>query len=222
MVDIDFSNLFPKKETGMSIVWSGVDIDNIIKTPPLKRGDTGKFHIPISIGEKKHIIILTSAQLLAGPKHFSTMFYDCFGKRVYIEKDDWDHLIEVLPEVAKAGDPEETAAVMAGHQLFEQIANNFEVTTDKTYIGKRGGCNRLVEHSPHGETWYVLPSAAVSELINELPIKASHEDISQAMTTCNLKKENTPPVNVGGKSIRCWWFSVDMLKEINPDIGVAK
>lgn len=198
-------------------------IEKVVKTPPLKTGDTGRFHIIFKDDNTTQTIVLTAAQLLDGPGKFTTLFFDVFGQILFASKKEWPTFALHIAQIAVPGKPDETAAVMAGNLLFENIANTMEVTTDKTYIGKRAGCNRLVEHSPHSEIWYVLPSAAVSELITELPIKANHEDISQAMTAGGLKKANTGPVKpAGGKSIRCWWFSSDKLKEINPDMGVSK
>ena len=198
----------------------GVVVDlvvEIIKTPAIKTGGTGRYHIHFN---NEKTIVLGAGQLLQGPGRFCTLFFDKFEVPLKVEKEEWPEFVKWVATCATPGKPEETAAVMAGHLLFEEIAT-LKVTSDKLHIEKRVGCNRLVEHSPHKKTWYVLPSAAVADMISELPCKARQEDISQAMTTCNLKKENTLPVNVGGKSIRCWWFSVEKLKEVNPEIVVS-
>lgn len=223
MADTDTtSNPFSKEDQSVNMGIIVDMIENIVKTPPLKMGDTGKYHIYLKDRNNTKSIVLSAAQLLEGPGKFSTLFFDTFGDILYATKKEWPTFVKYVATQATPGKPEETAAVMAGHMMFEQIAHTMETTSDKKHLIKRGACNRLVEHIPHGEKWYVLPSAAVSDIINELPIKATHDDISQAMAACGLKKENTALVKVDGMPIRCWWFSVDKLREINSDMGVSK
>ena len=137
----------------------------------------------------------------------------------YADKKKWPTFVKYVATQATPGKPEETAAVMAGHMLFENIAHTMDITNDKKQLLNREVCNRLVVHTPHGEKWFVLPSAAVSEIINDLPIKATHDDISQAMTACGMKKANTALIKVDGKPVRCWYFSAEKLQEINPGLG---
>jgi len=189
-------------------------IETVIKTPPLKMGDTGRFHIHTKAG---NTLILTAAQLLEGPGKFSTLFFDNFGEILFATKKEWPTFVKYIAKIAIPGNPDETAAVMAGNLFFEKIALTMETTEDKTHLLKRDQCSRLVEHRPQNELYYVLPSAAVSDIINDLPVKANHDDISQAMTVLGLKREKTHTVRVSEKNpIRCWWFIAEKIKEINP------
>lgn len=199
-------------------------IGTITKTPPIKSGDTGRFHFPIKHGDTIHTIVLTTGQLLKGHGLFSTLYTDATQMRLYVSKTtkEWDRFINWVMEVAVPGEVDETPAVMASYQIFETIAHTMEATTDKKPLTNLENCNRLVEHISKGETWYVLPSSTVLAIINELSIKVTNTDISQAMTACNLKKANTALVKVEGTPIRCWWFSASKLKEYNPSFGVLK
>lgn len=216
-------NPFQKEDLSVNMEIVVDMIEKVVKTPPLKTGDTGRFHFYLMDGGDTHTIVLTSAQLLDGPRKFSTLFFDVFGQILFATKKEWPEFVKYIAKKAVPGKPDETTAVMAGNLLFENITNTMEITDDKNQLLKRNQCNRLVEHSLHGELWYVLPSAAASELIAELPIKASHSEISQAMTASGYKRENTNLVKVTGeKPIRCWWFYAEKIKEINPDAGVSK
>lgn len=199
----------------------GVVVDlviEIVKTPAIKTGGTGRYHIHFN---NEKTIVLGAGQLLQGPGRFCTLFFDKFEVPLKVEKEEWPEFVKWVATQATPGKPEETAAVMAGHLLFEEIAT-LKVTSDKSHIEKRVGCNRLVEHTHLRELWYVLPSAAVADMISELPMKVSPESVSQAMAADNLKKKNTHSIKVNGKPVRCWWFNVEKLKESNPTIELSK
>ena len=198
-------------------------IDKIVQTLPVKQGDTGNFHIYLKNGNETIPIVLTGSQLLQGPGKFCTLFFVYFGTILYATKEEWPTFVKYVSSIAVIGAPEETPAVMAGNLLFENFAYTMEVTTDKKHLEKRDACNFLVEHSPHGEKWYVFPASAVSAHIDELPIKAAHSDITQAMTASGLKLPSSPKVKPpNGKPVNCWWFNVEKLREINPNLGVEQ
>ena len=213
-------NPFQKEDMSVNMKIVVDMIEKVVKTPPLKTGDTGRFHIYLRDGASTQTIVLTSAQLFGGPGKFSTLFFDVFGQILFATKKEWPDFLKYVSALSVPGKPEETAAVMAGHLVSEKIATTWEVTDDKSYISRRETCSRLVVHVVHGITYYVVPSAAMMELIAELPIKVSQEDVSQAMTACGMKISNTKPVTPNNKtSVRCWWFIPDKLKELNKKLG---
>lgn len=198
-------------------------IGTIIKTPSTKQGETGKYHIPIKYGERTQDIVLSTAQLLSNHNNFSTIFTDLFNKKLFVnEKDkEWYRFTDWVLESAVPGEPDDTPAVMAGHMLFERIVSLTNISDDKTKLLEGETCDFLVEHMPQNELWYVIPGGAVHTMADDLPIKADHGHISQAMTVCGYKRKNTHDVKVFGKPIRCWWFKVDKVKEYIGDGGNA-
>lgn len=197
-------------------------IDKIVQTLPVKTGDTGKFHIYMKNEGTTTPLVLTGAQLLEGPGKFSTLFFVYFGKILYAEKKEWPKFVVFVSNSAIKGELEETDAMIAANNLFEHIAHEIKVSKDKTELLKFKMCNRLVEHTPHDKKWFVMPSSAITEFISELPIKASQSDISQAMTLCGFKDKDNGSVKVKTMPIKCWWFSVEKILEINPDIEVLQ
>lgn len=197
-------------ETTLSVI---VDmIQKVIKTPSMKTGDTGRFHIYID----GHDLTLTATQLAQGPGRFKTLFFDAFGKILYAKNEQWPKFAECIAEVAKPGDLEETAAVMAGDLLFERIATTMDLTDDKNELLKRENCRILVQHKPNEELYLCLPASVISEMIAELPIKASIEDISEAMTARGYKRAKTHGIKTGSVAVRSWWFIYSKILEHQP------
>lgn len=196
-------------------------VGKVIKTPALKMGDTGRYHIPINFNNTVKTITLSTAHLMGGHKPFSTQFTDLFGKRLFFKKDnEWFQFFDWLIEIAEEGEPDETPAMVAGYMLIEEMASRWKVSTDKTPLKDGDGCRELIEHAPHGETYYVVPSGAIGCVLDELPGNVPLTDVSQALTVAGYKVKNTAPVTPkGATSIRCWWFIVDKMKEINQTLG---
>lgn len=189
-------------QTTLSTVMSWIiEDDNITKTQPLKEGQTGTYHILI----KGKILSITAAALMSGQGAFNTQFFDIFS--IVLPKDKkWARFIEYIAQKAKDGGLEETNAGMAADSIFETVCNDFEITQDKQDLLDRDGCCKLVEHNPHGELFYVLPSGVITSLYKETQIPTTLADVSQAMTAKGYKFKKTYDVNVGGKFVRCWYF----------------
>jgi hypothetical protein len=183
-------------------------IDKVVKSPSIKNGETGVYHIFVNGAD----IAINSAQLTKGPGRFRTLYFDTFGKLPYIAKEEWPVFVEYIAGIAETGEYEETAAIMAADLLFEEMINSFEIVPDKEVLLNRDNCYYFVEHNPHGELFYVVPSATITELLNEIKIKAPLEDVSEAMVARGYKKRNTHSVKVTGVPIRCWWFLESTIK----------
>lgn len=211
--DNPFTQKNTQNETSMETVANS--ICEVSYAPPTKAGTTGTYHIKF---EKNQTISLTTAQMAGGPKHFKTMFQDVFKKRLFVNKEfkEWDNFVDWIMSNAVEVQPEETAAVMAGKMLFEKIVNEMEITDDRNEISGRRDCNKLVIHKPHDIMWYVLPSSAIYEIIEDLPIAANPADVSQAMTACGFKQKNNMDVKVKNKPITCWWFVAAKVNEHSP------
>lgn len=198
-------------------------LGEIINTPPLKTGDSGVYYIKIKNGDTTKTIALSAAQLLKGPGTFCTSFFVAFKKILFATVDDWPTFVKYIAANAVSGPPEETPAMVAGYMLVEEIASRWPVTKDKHVLGDGAGCRQLVEHSPHGVTYYAAASAAILDLLEELPGNVPGPDVSQALTVCGYKIKNTSSVTPTGiPSLRCWLFEVDKLREINGNLGVEK
>jgi len=191
-------------------------IDKVVKSPSIKNGETGMYHIFISGVD----ISLSSAQLTQGYGRFKTLYFDVFGKFLYIQKEEWPIFVEYLASISEIGEYEETAAIMAADLLFEELCNTFEISKEKDDLLLREGCNAFVEHSPHGEHCYVVPSGAVTSMLSEIRIKATIEDVSAAMQARGYTVGNTRGVKVRGQNIWCWWFNPAAIKATNSEIGV--
>jgi len=200
-------------------------IGTIIKTPPLKGGDVGRFHIPIDYLNKKQTIVLSTFQLLKGPGLFTALFTDYYKVRLPISKKDmeWERFTDWVLEVSEEGEADETAAVMAGNILFEQITRTCNITKDRQPLTDGSNCKRLVEYYSEDTRWYVFPASAAVEYIGELTIKAPIDEIPQAMAACGYKRQGSitvrPPKKPG---VKCWAFYADKVDEIKGVSGDEK
>jgi len=208
-------------EINIGIIFDSIGV--VIKTPSVKVGDTGRYHIPINFDGVEHTIVLTTAQLLNNHSVFATQFTDMFNKRLYVSKADkhWLKFSDWIMAVATPGAPDETPGVMAAHVLFDYIAHKGKVTDDKTKLTDLSDCSRLVKHTSGGGDWCVLPAGAVSELMSDLQIKVDQTTLSQAMVVCGMKRKGNHTVRYkpGSKgTVKCWWFSSEELFKVNPDM----
>jgi hypothetical protein len=190
-------------------------LQRVVKSPPIKNGDTSTYHIFIHDKE----ITLSTAQLAKGSGRFTTLYYDAFGKMIFLQKEDWPKFAEYIAEVAEEGDIEETAAVMAADNTFEEICYSFDVTDDKEMLRERDQCKNLCLHNPHDKPYLVVPSAAVTSLIREGGIGASVEDVSSAMTARGYKRAKTHDVWLKGGGVRCWWFLPEAMTSHGVDLS---
>ena len=199
------------EQTTLKIVtdWIIAD-DNIIKTLPLKEGQTGTYHISM----KGKPLSITAAALISGQGAFNTQIFDIFSILLpKVKSNEWASFITYIAQNAKDGGLEETNAGMAADIIFETICNEFDITQDKHELLDRGECVCLVEHSPHGEMYFVLPSNAVKAIYNDTKISTTFADVSQAMTTKGQKIKKTYDVKVGGQLVKCWYFIADIVNE---------
>lgn len=202
------------EQTTLSTVMGWIiEDDDIVKTLPLKEGQTGTYHISI----KGKTLSINAAGLVSGQGAFNTLFFDMFS--ILLPKDKkWSMFIEHIAQNAKDGGLEETNAGMAADIIFETICNEFDITQDKHELLERDECTYLVEHAPHGEIYFVLPSNAVKAIYNDTKISTTFADVSQAMTTKGQKIKKTYDVKVDGKLVKCWYFIADI---VNTQKGVV-
>ncbi|MDK2832993.1 MAG: hypothetical protein PWP63_80 [Methanolobus sp.] len=187
-------------------------IDKVVKSPTIKNGETGIYHIFIANAD----ISINTSQLTQGPGRFRTLYFDTFGKLPYIPKESWPVFVEYIAGIAEPGEYEETAALMAADLLFEEMVNTFQLTKDREVLLNRDNCLYFVEHKPHDELFYVVPSATVTSMLNEIRIKATLEDVSAAMVARGYKAGNTHTVKVTGTNVRCWWFQESAIEAAMP------
>jgi len=209
------SNPFSQESKASTTLESIVDmIERVVKSPSIKNGETGVYHIFLNGAD----IAVNSAHMTRGPGRFRTLYFDTFGKLPYIAKEEWPVFVEYIAGIAETGEYEETAAIMAADLLFEEMVNSFEITPDKEVLRNRDCCYYFVEHNPHGELFYVVPGATVAALLKEINIKASPEDVSEAMVARGYKRSKTHGVKAGNKNIWCWWFLESAIKAAMPDL----
>lgn len=209
------SNPFEGEETGTTLKVVTDQIQKVIRSPPIKKGDTSTYHIFLDGRE----ITLTAAQLHQGPGRFSTLYFDAFQKFLYVKKETWPRFAEYIAGLAEEGDIEETPAVMAADIIFEEICSSFDVTADKEMLLDRDQCRSMVLHQPHDKPYLVVPGGAVSGMVNECPAKSSTGDVADAMRARGYLNGNTRAVKVTGVNVRCWWLLPEAVKAQGVDLS---
>jgi hypothetical protein len=208
-------NPFEGEETGITLKVVTDQIQKVIRSPPIKKGDTSTYHIFLDGRE----ITMTAAQLHQGPGRFSTLYFDAFQKFLFAKKDDWPKFAEFIAGIAEEGELEETAAVMAADIIFEEICSTFDITEDKEMLTDREQCRAMVLHQPHDKMYLVVPAGAMSGLIGECGIKSTSSDIADAMRARGYLNGNTRAVKVTGVNVRCWWLLPKAVKAQGVDLS---
>lgn len=188
-------------------------ITRVLMAPACKPSEGAVLHIFFEVEEKNKEMVIPIRNLLSTQIPFQTMFASLFKKCVPLDKTEWAALVDYIFSIAEDGELDETEAVIAADMLFEELCNTFDITQDKNVLKDRSECRFFVEHVPHGKKYYVVPSASIFEVMNELNLKVSREDISPAATKRGYKLEKTQDVRAPGSElpIRCWWFLPEAL-----------
>ncbi len=165
---------------------------------------------------------ISLAQLMQGPGRFRTMYANVAQTIVTIDKNEWLRYVKWIMDAAVDVGIVETAATMAADLLFENLCNDMEFSDNKNELKERANCKYMVRHNPHGDReYYVVPSGAILEMLNEIPISTKTPDVSVAMTVKGYKVYKTKPVTPSKTpSIRCWWFFADVVDKFRSDSDV--
>lgn len=196
-------------------------ITRVVMAPACKPSEGAILHIFFETDENSKEMVIPVRNLLSSQLPFQTLFASLFKKCVPLDKNEWATLVEYILSTAEDGELDETEEVIAADMLFEELCNTFDITQDKNALKDRSECRFFVEHTPHGKTYYVVPSASIAEVMSDLNLKVSRADLSPAATKRGYKLEKTRDVKVPGskKPIKCWWFLPEALQAQGLELG---
>jgi len=190
-----------------------IEDDNIIKTQPLKTGQTCTYHI--SMREK--ILSINTAGLMSGQGPFNTMFFDLFAVLLPKKDDKWSTFITYIAQNAKDGGLEENTASIAADIIFYQMCDEMTISEDRLVLMDEAN-DMFFRHAPHAdETVYAVSSNLMLSKLTESTIKTTIADLSEAMTAKGYKTKTTFKIKVQGKPVRCWYFFAGIVDENQGD-----
>lgn len=203
------------EQTTLSTVMGWIIEDNdIVKTLPLKEGQTGTYHISM----KGKTLSITAAALISGQGAFNTQIFDMFSILLPKKDSKWSTFITYIAQNAKDGGLEENTASMAADIIFYQMCTEMDISDDRSVLVDGDEEDTFFRHAPHAdETYYAVSSDLMLNKLSDSMIKTTISDLSEAMTAKGYKVKNTFKIKISSKSVRCWYFIPSQVDENRGD-----
>lgn len=163
-------------------------------------------------------VLKIEASVLENPKFFRSQYLSVFDRPApMIKTNAWINLLDNLTDeenhkVEHREAPEESNNEFIARSIFEIICER-EISEDAE-DAETGRC--LYKHvlKKDGKQYYVMPSIALKNIVDEAGFKIQLNDLSGVMTELKMKCASTPPVWYNGNQKRSWCFIPDaVLKE---------
>lgn len=197
-------------------------IMHVEKIKPASDKGEAEWKFTMTVGDRTTAFRLLNSQIINSHLVFENLFKSNFG--LYLpydltrkpdkgEKSNWKKFMIYIEERCEETDPVECIEWIECDLLLDRIAGFKIVPDGDLWANKSKSKNSLFKKEMNGETYYLIRPDDIQQLVKDMKISTTIEQIGRVMNQRGYKRAKNPACRVKSGVVTAWWVTESCLYE---------